>query len=389
MAAYHVRIGVRDWQSGARGAYPVGWTGPAADGFRTVTGKVRAKVDVLSGDLDGTGKALYRHADDLDTVRSRMAQARRIAREAGLSTTETAIAEPGPAPAEPTRLPTDRRPTAGEQREHTAATHLAAAYAAKVRAYHQAADVVLRARRTEIQSQNLLLKFLSEQAEKSPFTIADFATDLAGGMVELVSKYRKDAARFGERARIARRLMTNPSMSARGQVKAAVLFSQRLVDTAEANHNATATRLARAVNRLPRSAKEFLPAGIGDFIKEGTPVLRRARPLLKRVPVAGAVITAAGVGYDITQGKDPGKAVASGALGFGASVAAGAAVGMVIGGPVGVVAGAVVGAGIGAVTEYAVDEWVYDAAVNAGGSVIDKAGDAFGDIQKGIGGLFD
>lgn len=64
---------------GARTESEGGWTGTAGDGFRRVMGEVRTAVDELASDLHGTAGALDRHADDLDTVKSQMAQARGIA----------------------------------------------------------------------------------------------------------------------------------------------------------------------------------------------------------------------------------------------------------------------------------------------------------------------
>ncbi|SFQ35413.1 hypothetical protein SAMN05421810_106252 [Amycolatopsis arida] len=73
-----------------------------------------------------------------------------------------------------------------------------------------------------------------------------------------------------------------------------------------------------------------------------------------KLPVIGTGIAITSAGYDIANGKPPGKAVVSTAAGIGAGVAAGAAVGSVV--PVaGTAVGAVVGAGVGLVASGAVD----------------------------------
>lgn len=372
---------------GARTQSEGGWTGTAGDGFRRVMGEVRTVVDELAGDLHGTAGALDRHATDLDAVKAEMAKARKIASGAGLPTTEVSIAEPGPAPApaEPTPLPTDRPPTAGERQAHSAATELASAYAAEVRAYHQAADVVMRARQTEIQSQKTLLDHLESFSGKAPFTIAEIATGLAGHTAHRTSWYRRLADRWGRNADRAARLMSNPSYSAQTRLTAAMHHAENRLNEARVANKAVETRLARAVDRLPQGLKGFLGLEAGDLLdKTGSRVLSNAPRVLRGVPVAGTLIAAGGIGYDIATGRDPGKAVATGVSSF----AAGAAVGMAIGGPVGLVAGAVVGAGVG----YVVDEWgdeIGGAVAEAGDWVGDKAGDVFGGVAKGIGGIFD
>ncbi|MQA86713.1 MAG: hypothetical protein GEV03_19290 [Streptosporangiales bacterium] len=365
--------------AGARTQSEDGWTGQAGEGFRGVMSRVAGKVNELAGDMGSTAGALNRHADDLDTVKSRMAQARQIASDGGLETTETSIAEPGPAPPAPPRLPTGREPTAGERQAHVAALDAEATYVAKVRAYQEAGRVVNEARRKEVESQNHLVDFLRGQAESSPFTIANFATGLAAYHVERTSKFRWAAERYADKARRAARLLNNPRHAGRGALsrawrRAAVLHAQNQVNANEAARRATATRLARAVDRLPPRVKRLVRANAADLLpnRPGGAVLRNASRALRRVPVVGTVITAVGIGYDIATGNDPGRSIASGV----SAAVAGAVVGTAVGGPVGLVLGTVVGAGVG----YGVDEWYYDAvgadieSVRNGGPPVSGAG---------------
>ena len=91
--------------------------------------------------------------------------------------------------------------------------------------------------------------------------------------------------------------------------------------------------------------------------RQGTSIARRFGA---RIPVVGAGITAAGVGYDISQGKPVGKAVVSGAAGVAGSFLAGMATGAAVGtalGPVGTVVGGVAGGVIASIGA----EWGYDA----------------------------
>lgn len=106
------------------------------------------------------------------------------------------------------------------------------------------------------------------------------------------------------------------------------------------------------------------------------PLLRNSARVLGKVPVVGLGITALGVGYDISQGKDPTKAIASGASGFVAGALATAGV-AAAGGPVGwgVAAGALVGAGVG----FVVDQWG-DEIASGLGDAADAVGDFVGDL---------
>ena len=109
--------------------------------------------------------------------------------------------------------------------------------------------------------------------------------------------------------------------------------------------------MAVAIDRwVPQWATRALDAKV---IPKNTPtptnwLLKGSTKLGKSIPVAGVAFTAAGVWYDIDQGKDPTQAAVSG----GSSLIAGAVTGAAIGGPVGAIAGAVVGVGVG----IAVDE---------------------------------
>ncbi|MCA1708286.1 MAG: hypothetical protein LC808_35425 [Actinobacteria bacterium] len=344
---------------GARADSEWGWSGDAGSGFRESMGRAATAVDGLAVDFGATARALDTHADDLDTVTSRMNQAVDIARAGGLRTTGDTIFEPGPAPAEPAALPTTRPATEAEQSMHAQATAAQGAYVRQVVAYQQAGQVVVAARGIETASQRALNSFLAGFVEKLPFTITDFATGLAGAVAARTSTLRARADRFDDKAARAARLLDSDNLSRRNWLRAAVLHAENTVDARAARAQATVGYLARYVNRLPPGVKRFLSANV-DYhgtLKSSTPVLGKTLPVLRRVPVVGGVITALGIGYDIGQGRNPVKSTVSGV----SSLAAGAAVGAAIGGPVGVVVGGVVGVGVG----FVVDEWGDDIARGA------------------------
>lgn len=379
---------------GARGDSESTWTGPASDGFRSTMTRFGQRIDGLTGDLNDTATALNVHADDVDTAKSRMSQALEIARKGGLTINGHIIQEPGPPPAAPVPLPTDRAPTPRQQQIHDQATQAQSAHAQQVKAYVEAERVATPARQGFIDSQNTFVKFAKGYAEKAPINIADIATGLAGAVAARTSKFRAAARAMDpaiERAAAyAKSGRTNPFAQARAD---ALEIERRLAKQAELN-KAVATRTARMVDELPSNVKSFLTTNL-DFGQAkkpiANPVLRGAAKVGSKFPVVGGLITAAGVGFDIYSGKDPTTAVASGAGGFVAGSLATAGI-AAAGGPVGwaVAGGAVVSAGVG----FVIEEWGDDIANMAGdaanwaGERLSDAGDAIGKAGKAVGDFF-
>ncbi len=105
------------------------------------------------------------------------------------------------------------------------------------------------------------------------------------------------------------------------------------------------------------------------------------------MPEVGGALAVAGVAYDIYNGKPVEQAVVSGAVGFGASVAAGAAIGTLIPVPVvGTAAGAVSGAVVGLFASGMVDS-LYQNGTDSIGQAFDDGVKAVGDTGKTIGNL--
>lgn len=158
---------------GARSDSEHGWTGHAGDGFRTAVSEVGSRVDQLSEDLTTVGAALEAHADDLDTVVTRMTQAWELASRAGCPVTATTITEPDPSPAR-------AEPAAQD------------AYRAKVEAFRAASEVVAQAREKEQVSQQALLAALRSLAGRRIFSISEIATGLTGAAVtQPASQFRQ------------------------------------------------------------------------------------------------------------------------------------------------------------------------------------------------------
>jgi hypothetical protein len=112
--------------------------------------------------------------------------------------------------------------------------------------------------------------------------------------------------------------------------------------------------------------------------------------LLKKVPVIGYAITAAGVGYDIRHGKPAVKAITGGAAGIGGSILGGMAGGALAGtfgfGPVGTVVGAAIGGVAGGLVASGITDAAYDRLPEGVRDTFDKGQAAVGEALRDAGG---
>jgi hypothetical protein len=333
------------------------WTGGAAEAFRTRARDGGTEGDGVAEDAAHVGQALQTYADRLAAAQARMAQARETARAGGLPVSGSTIGDPGPAPVRPS-------PQMGTM--HGGALEAWSAHEAMSRAYREAGELAADAGEVLNQAEQVLLKVLSDQLSKAPLTAFD-------GLAGLVAGYGKWAAKrpvLLRNARFAGRVASNTSMSYERMWRA--LLQQRdNLDEAEKALRRSTTPLAHTIDRLPDEVKSGLSRNLMHSAPgQGGVLARSTRAVLSRVPVAGAAVTAVGVGADIQSGKPVGKAVFSGTASLGAGVAAGA---LLASTPVGwsVAGAAVVGIGVG----YAAD-WAWDAGV---GDWCESAQDGVGD----------
>lgn len=335
-----------------------GWAGAAADGFRSVLIGLGKMADTEVRALKDTCQAVQTHADDLRTVEAMMRRARDVAREGGLVVNGFKIEEPGPAPADPKALP--NRPSAQEQQQHRAAVEAQAAFDRKAMAFAQASQIVKEAKDKESQSQHVLVRFLSGVLDpaKLSLTLTDVTGGFVGATAVKLSKYADYADAAMTKAERAANLSTSQNLSIANRGKAAAIEITNDMRAQAAMNEAAASRTARVISKFPprvqlelqRLGGKLVPKGV----KPASPWLKGPAKFGKLVPGLGLIATGVGVGYDISQGKDPGTAVASGA----ASLASGAAVGAMVGGPVGAIAGGVVGVGVGFVVEEFGDDMI-------------------------------
>lgn len=336
----------------ARGNSEGGWGGDAGDAFREIAFQGARMAGDTVQMLSGVCSAMEIHADGLRTAKAQMQQARDAATEGGLKIVGFKIQPPGDAPAEPTPFAAGKPATPQQTQAHAAAAAAQAAYKRKVEAYNEAAGLVAKAKKTETDSQNVIVRSISGVVEpvKLSLSLGDVSTGMTAAVAARASKWKTVAANVKSPA-LAAELAQNTTMSAAGRFRAAEIAAERSTARAAALAEAFPTRIAVAIDkRVPHWAKVTLDAKIIPN-KVPTPtnwLLKGSTKLGKTLPGVGLLFTGAGVYYDIDQGKDPTQAVVSG----GASFVSGALVGAAIGGPVGAVGGAIIGIGVG----IAVDE---------------------------------
>ncbi|SFE25834.1 Uncharacterized conserved protein YukE [Actinopolyspora alba] len=363
------------------------WSGEAGDSFRAVMSKVGPEVDEVAEDHAAMCRELNKYADELDTAQKRMRRAREIAREAGLTVTEQRVMEPGPEPAAPKPLPENRAATPEEQRAHASATQAQAAYARKVRAYQECSQIVTEAREQHNSALGVLNRFVSGLVEKSPFTITDFTTGLAGAVAGSTSAMRAAAVEIADSGKIARaeKLMHSPNLGLRNQTRAAAIHVRNQLNKTAMENKATATRTARLVDKLSPSVKKALQLNMNFGVRPenvGNKLLRGSLRTASRLPVVGLGITGFSIGYDVqTSDKSVGESAAVNLGGYAAGSAATAGL-LAMSTPVGwaVAGGVVVSVGVG----FAIDEWGDDA-VDAVGDAASWTGDKLGDAADAVG----
>ena len=308
-----------------------GWHGEAGPAFREVMGRTIPAVDGVSGDHADLCRVLEDHAGELDGVKERMERALRVARDAGLQATEKQIMEPHPAPAGPMPLPADKPATPEQQQQHAAGCAARADHARKVQAYQECGRVVDDARKTENNAANTLIDFVKGLVEKSPFTISSTAAGTIGAFAGNASKLREEAQKVmnSPRATVSAQLMHNTNMSPQGWGRAAAINAEEVAKSHELERQASATKMAQWVDRLPTRVKNAAEAGFIPKSAEfsGSKAISLGSKLTGRLPIAGTFITTMGVGYDASQGKDVAKSAVSG---YGSQLAGAAATGALV-----------------------------------------------------------
>ncbi len=322
------------------------WQGTAGDACRlslTTQGNDADEIDKLIGQVK---QALNAFADAIETVRSRINDARTVASDAKLIVTPTVILPPAPvsphaAPHQTRSGPTDNGRSAALS-EHQA----------KKAAFEDARTTVETARDDQREAHRKLDEAMKDplEAVKATKTYAMFA--VGQGLSSIKGSYEAATNLFEKADRWNAAATT---MQARAAQKPGNLrdFGNRAAthgfDKAD-DAARRATHASKFGGNIPERAARFISANPGDMIKGSGAVSKFGSKALRGVPFVGtAASVMSGVG-DVAMGKDPWEAaedtganIAGGAAGGWAGAAIGTAicpgVGTVIGGVVGGIAG--------------------------------------------------
>ncbi|NKS22308.1 hypothetical protein GS467_13985 [Rhodococcus hoagii] len=341
----------------ARNTAQAGWEGTAGEGFASRTGSSATKTEDLTAAVALHAQSFDDAAAQLQSVQDRMREIRDAASAAGLRVSGEVIEEPGPAPADPGAPPTGSAATEVAMETYNQAVAAVDGHAGLVAAYEGAQRDTDTAHELWTFTLQTLANAWSDVTGKWFFVATDLVNGAAGYLaarhVFALGEQSKFLASQAEKyLELAR--------TAPAGTPASVIY--RDVDLSRAMS-------AGADDAAAAAAKSDAGAG---------------RVGLK----VGGALSAAGVAYDIYNGKPVEQAVVSGAGGFGASLAAGAAAGALVGSAVpglGTAVGAVVGVGAGLFTSGAIDSLYQN-----GGDVSDAIGagvDAIGDAGAAVGGL--
>lgn len=358
----------------ARGDAESDWDGSAGSAFASTMRTASRRTEDLHASATDVAHGLDAYAGSLRTAQHGMADVRGAAAAGGLTVHGFVIENPGPGPSRPGPMTVtpDTPPSAVDA--HRAAVAAYEAHQDKIRAWNKAVTDADRIRQDLRSAGDTVAdKYRGLSGAQWVLTPADIAGGLAGARLEFnASALRRTSETFKAQAvrDLDRALKADPGLVGRTRWYQDLDAARKLGSSAD--------DLARTADALDHGSKSL--------------------PLK-----AGGVLAGLGIAYDISQGKDPVQAVASGGGGFLASVGAGAATGAVVGSfvpipGVGTAAGAVVGAGVGIFASGAIDslfengpdvgeaaEAGWDAVKDTGGAIADGVGA----IGGAIGGLFD
>ncbi|MEY8039690.1 hypothetical protein [Saccharopolyspora cebuensis] len=333
----------------ARSVSEGAWAGTAAEAARAFMAKAGGQIEDIAAAFADMAAAMRVHADDIDTVLTKMEEARRVAIEGRLVIKGDYILGPGAAPAAPLELPS--QPTPSDELAHSAAVRAQAVYLKQVKSFVEATEIVDDARKKENESQGVLAKYFDNYWEKKYFNAADTLTAAAGGVVARTSKFVGMAARLEAQSNALGTWANDAKFSAAARLQMSILQVGKLVEKQEATRRAFAGYPARFLGKSPKWLKVAVTASVVP--KQSR--IANALPLLKRVPVIGAALTTTTSVLDIVDGKNPVQVIAAGVGSLGAGALAGAALASA---PVtvAVLAGAVVSTGVGFLVEEYGDE---------------------------------
>lgn len=361
-----------DGVSRARRAVGDGWEGQAGESFDAQLRSEAAREQSFSASLDPFARAVEDYGSALSTHALTMAGVRERAAAAGLTISGTVVVDPGVGPGKPWASG-DLTPSQEAQYDRMVADY--EHHQALVTAYAAADNDAAAAERRLIDAQDLLARAGQDIKNKLALYIVDWSGALRGAV----------AAGRGK-------TLLAQAKTLRNQLDELVAG----MDAAE--QAAWRQRYSHLFDQLMEDAVGEVGEARGA-LSTAEFQAGRMEQLAKWSERLGPVVAAVGIGYDISQGKDPTEAVVSGTVGFaagwGASIAAGAAIGTLVPIPVvGTVGGALIGAAVGVFTSGAIDSLFEGGgvgdAIADGAHAVEEAGDAIaGGLSGAWNALFD
>ncbi|QWF80057.1 hypothetical protein HUW46_03472 [Amycolatopsis sp. CA-230715] len=380
------------------------WHGGAGPAFRGVMANGKANAGQVEQAATTGARALHAFADEINTVKARMSQAKQVASAAGLTVSETEIQPPGPAPG-PGPAPLPYGPVlATVQQEHDQATARQQAavdeYNRRTAAFNEATATVNDARGKERAAHEALQRAANDNTSSidglrtTGQTVLSKAVAISGGLSSASHTLLMAADKNRMLGTLASALLVNTD-GMDVQQKLALATARRVAYREAAKSGFQQAKVGAVVDKLlPKWAQNTLRANASSELirlfklQDGVPeAFQKPLPILKRIPIVGTVVTAGTTAADIlVGGADPQKSIAKAvgttvggmAVSAGIDVAVGAAAtaGLAVPGPGWVLAGTLM-AGVGVAEGVG---WVVDHA--------DEIGDAVGDAAKAVGDFF-
>jgi uncharacterized protein YukE len=349
---------------GARTASETCWQGPAGDAFRSSVGQLGQDADQLNGAIDQTRHALEVFADDLDTVKARMQQARTVASNAGLTVTATMIqmpdSTPGPAPAAPAGPLSPQQSTAFYQAQQAHADAVAT-YNRQIAAFNEARTTVDNARHLEAEA-HAKLTGPTQESNNTAKNLKTIGSTVIGTSLSFVKSTHSaakelfdDAGKIQGTADRMQELAVDAELT--DASRAAAARAAEAAGKGAAATRATAARVERPVAKIPEPLRNAIAKNPGELLEDGSGLLKLGKGALKGLPYVGTGATLASAGVDVAMGKPVGKAAAETGMSLAGGIAGGmagaelgAAAGSFVPVPfIGTAAGGVVGGVVGGV----------------------------------------
>ncbi len=392
------------------------WHGAAGDTFRGHMANAKGNATQVEDAVSTLSRALSTFADELDTVKSRMNQAREVAAHAGLTVTNTEIlppsAGPGPAPPAPTG---NVSPQQVQEHDNAVSQHNAAVatHQQQVAAFNEVSATVLQARGKE-KAAHEALQGTTKQHQDLLDKLKTYgqmplskAVALTGGLSGASQKLLNSANKSKGLAVLATALRSNPSLSP--EANTALQEAQQELFEKMYKDQADRAGIERIIGVLPQSVRGVLTLNASDLVKklggidQNIPeAFQKGLPVLKRLPVVGTALTAFFAANDISDGKDPvkttenavgGTAASMGvSAGIEAAVGAAEAAGLAVPGPGWVVSGTLAlgtaaAFGVGYVVDHYGDQ-INHAVGSAADGVGHAAEGAAKKVERFVGDLF-